>query len=82
MLARYARSSNRREVGSRSGHPPARLKAKTHGHAPVMLMDILIALVIVVLAAALGLTVHPLLWFIVILAVLWLFVRRGSWSSR
>jgi hypothetical protein len=45
-----------------------------------MLMDILIALVIVVVAAALGLTVHPVLWFIVILAVIWLFARRGSWS--
>jgi hypothetical protein len=47
-----------------------------------MLMDIVIALVIVVVAAAFGLTVHPLLWFIVIVAVLWLFVRRGSWSRR
>jgi hypothetical protein len=45
-----------------------------------MLMDILIALVIVVVAAALGLTVHPVLWFIVILAAIWLFARRGSWS--
>ena len=45
-----------------------------------MLMDILIALLIVAVAAALGLTVHPLLWFIVILAALWLFTRRGSWS--
>jgi hypothetical protein len=47
-----------------------------------MLMDIVIALVIVIVAAALGLTVHPLLWFIVILALIWLFARRGSWSSR
>jgi hypothetical protein len=45
-----------------------------------MLTDILIALVIVVIAAALGLTVHPVLWFIVIFAVLWLFVRRGRQS--
>jgi hypothetical protein len=45
-----------------------------------MVRDILIALVIVVVAAVLGLIVHPLLWFIVILAVLWLFSRRGSWS--
>ena len=45
-----------------------------------MLMDILIAAVIVVIAAVLGLVVHPLLWFVVILAVLWLFARRGSWS--
>lgn len=45
-----------------------------------MLGDILIAIVIVVIAAVLGLIVHPLLWFIVILAVLWLFTRRGSWA--
>ena len=45
-----------------------------------MLMDILIALVIVVVAAALGLIVHPLLWLVLIVAVLWLFSRRGSWS--
>jgi hypothetical protein len=45
-----------------------------------MLMDILIALIIVVVAAALGLIVHPILWLIVIVAVLWLFTRRGSWS--
>jgi hypothetical protein len=47
-----------------------------------MLMDILIAVVIVAVAAALGLIVHPVLWFILILAVLWLFARRGSWSRR
>ncbi|MCW2496862.1 hypothetical protein [Jatrophihabitans sp.] len=47
-----------------------------------MLMDLLIALVIVVIAGALGLIVHPLLWLIVIFAVLWLFSRRGSWNSR
>jgi hypothetical protein len=47
-----------------------------------MLMDVLIALVIVVIAGVLGVVVHPLLWFIVILAVLWLFSRRGSRSGR
>jgi hypothetical protein len=52
------------------------------GHYLVMLMDILIAVVIVVIAAALGLIVHPLLWLVVILAVIWLFSRRGSWSGR
>jgi hypothetical protein len=46
-----------------------------------MLMDILIAAIIVVIAAVLGLTVHPLLWFLVILAVLWLFARRGRARS-
>jgi hypothetical protein len=47
-----------------------------------MIGDILIAIVIVVVAAALGIIVHPLLWFVLILAVLWLFPRRGSWSRR
>jgi hypothetical protein len=47
-----------------------------------MMTDILIAALIVVVAAALGLIVHPLLWFVLILAVLWLFTRRGSWSTR
>ena len=45
-----------------------------------MIMDIVIAAIIVIVAAALGLTVHPLLWFILILAVIWLFTRRASWS--
>jgi hypothetical protein len=45
-----------------------------------MLVDILIAIVIVAIAAVLGLVVHPILWIIVIAAVLWLFVRRGSHS--
>ena len=45
-----------------------------------MVRDILIAAVIVIIAAVLGLTVHPLLWFVIILAVIWLFARRGSWS--
>jgi len=43
-----------------------------------MLVDILIALVIVVIAAVLGLIVHPLLWLIVIVAVLWLFGRHRT----
>ena len=47
-----------------------------------MIGDILIAILIVAVAAALGLIVHPLLWFVVILAVLWLFTRRGSWGAR
>jgi hypothetical protein len=46
-----------------------------------MLMDILVALVIVLIAAALGLIVHPVLWLIVLVAVLWLFSRRGSRSG-
>ena len=46
-----------------------------------MLFDILIALVIVAIAAVLGVVVHPILWIIVIVAVLWLFGRHraGAW---
>ncbi len=44
-----------------------------------MLVDLLIAIVIVVIAAVLGLVVHPLLWIIIIFAVLWLFFRRSRW---
>jgi hypothetical protein len=46
---------------------------------PIVLIDILIAIVIVVIAAILGIVVHPILWVIVIAAVLWLFFRRGRW---
>jgi hypothetical protein len=45
-----------------------------------MLVDILIAILIVAVAAVLGIVVHPILWVIVIAAFLWLFVRRGSWA--
>jgi hypothetical protein len=44
-----------------------------------VLIDLLIAIVIVVIAAILGLVVHPILWIIVIAAVLWLFARRSRW---
>ena len=43
-----------------------------------MLLDVLIALIIVVVAVALGLTVHPLFWLVVILAAFWMFGRRGT----
>ena len=46
-----------------------------------MLFDILVAIVIVVIAAILGIVVHPILWIIVIAAALWLIGRsrvRGS----
>jgi hypothetical protein len=42
-----------------------------------MLMDILVALLIVLIAAVLGIVVHPVLWVIVIAAALWLVGRRG-----
>jgi hypothetical protein len=43
-----------------------------------MLIDIVVAIVIVAIAAALGLTVHPVLWLLVIVAALWMFGRRRS----
>lgn len=43
-----------------------------------MLLDILVAIVIVAIAAILGIVVHPILWIIVIAAVLWLFFRRRA----
>lgn len=45
-----------------------------------MLGDVLIAVVIIVIAALLGILVHPLLWLVLIVAALWLFSRRDSWS--
>ena len=47
-----------------------------------MLADVLIALVIVAIAAVLGLTVHPLLWFIAIVAVLWFFIGSRRHATR
>jgi hypothetical protein len=43
-----------------------------------MLFDILVAIIIVVIAAVLGLVVHPVLWVILIAAALWLIGRRGT----
>jgi hypothetical protein len=43
-----------------------------------MLGDILIALVITVIAIVLGIVVHPILFFIVVLAVVYLFARVRS----
>lgn len=47
-----------------------------------MLMDILVAVIIVAIAAVLGLVVHPVLWVIIIAAALWLFARRGPRHAR
>jgi len=43
-----------------------------------MLFDILVALLITAVAVALGLTVHPLLFLIVVLAVVYLFTRHAG----
>ncbi len=44
-----------------------------------MVMDLLLAAVITVVAIALGIVVHPLLFLIIVFAVLFLFFRRGGW---
>lgn len=64
-----------RSAGERDGYPD-----RTSGHCSVMLGDVLIAVVVIVIAALLGILLHPLLWLILIVAALWLFSRRGSWS--
>jgi hypothetical protein len=43
-----------------------------------VIRDILIALLITAVAVVLGIAVHPLLFFLVVLAVVWLVVRRRS----
>jgi hypothetical protein len=43
-----------------------------------MLFDILIALLITAVAVVLGITVHPLLFLLIVLALLFLFTRAGS----
>jgi len=47
-----------------------------------MLFDIVVAIVIVAIAAILGLVVHPVLWVIVIAAVLWLGGRHRAGRAR
>lgn len=44
-----------------------------------MVSDLLIAAVITVVAVALGVAVHPLLFLIIVFALLWLVMRRGAW---
>ncbi|HET9072723.1 MAG TPA: hypothetical protein VFN60_12485 [Acidimicrobiales bacterium] len=43
-----------------------------------MLADILVALLITAVAIVLGVVVHPVLFFLIILAIVWLFARRGG----
>lgn len=43
-----------------------------------LLFDILVALLITAVAVVLGITVHPLLFLILVLAVVWLFARRSG----
>ena len=47
-----------------------------------MIGDILIALLITAVAIVLGIVVHPLLFFIVVLAVVYLFTRHSGRGAR
>jgi hypothetical protein len=44
-----------------------------------MIRDLLLAALIVIIAVVLGIAVHPLLLFLLVLAALWLFTRRTAW---
>ena len=44
-----------------------------------MLFDLLVAVLIVCVAVALGVTVHPLFWLLVLVAFLWILTRRSAW---
>jgi hypothetical protein len=43
-----------------------------------VLFDILVALLITAVAVVLGVTVHPLLFLLIVLAVIWLFTRHAA----
>ena len=45
-----------------------------------MVRDVILAVLITIVAVALGLTVHPVLFFLIILAIVWLLTRRRSWA--
>jgi hypothetical protein len=63
-------------VPDTDGDPAAVWRGRPAGTDEAMLFDIVVAIVIVAIAAVLGLVVHPVLWVIVIAAVLWLVGRR------
>ncbi|MBV8951606.1 MAG: hypothetical protein JOZ99_12075 [Actinobacteria bacterium] len=51
------------------------------GWEVAMLFDVLVALLITALAIVLGITVHPLLFFIIVLAIVY-FVARTRTGTR
>lgn len=44
-----------------------------------MIRDLLLAALITVIAVVLGIAVHPLLFLLLVFALLWLFTRRTAW---
>jgi hypothetical protein len=47
---------------------------------PEMVFDVLVALAITILAVILGITVHPVLLFLIVLAIVYLVVRHRGRS--
>jgi hypothetical protein len=54
------------------------LRIESGGKGSLVIFDIVVAIIIVIIAALLGILVHPVLWVIIIAAVLWLFGRSRS----
>ena len=67
--------------GRHGEHPRQQFFVEGNG-VPAMMMDLLIALVITIVAVALGVTVHPVLFFLIAFAVIWLIVRHRSGGRR
>ncbi len=44
-----------------------------------MVTDLLLAALITAVAVVLGVTIHPLLFLLIVLAIIWLFMRRAAW---
>ena len=61
---------------------PMQIGTPTVGLESIMLVDALVALLITAIAVILGLTVHPLLFFAIAFAVLYLFVSSPRSSRR
>jgi len=47
-----------------------------------VLFDILVAVLITIVAIVLGIAVHPLLFFLLVLAVIWLVARHWGGTRR
>jgi hypothetical protein len=43
-----------------------------------VIFDVILALLITAVAVVLGITVHPVLFALVVLAVIWMFARHGG----
>jgi Flp pilus assembly protein TadB len=62
-----------------TGERGVELDRQRNGLEANMIRDLLVAALIVVIAVVLGIAVHPLLLFLLVLAAIWLFTRRTAW---